>query len=228
LVSVIIPTYQERERLPGCLDGLLPEAARAGAEVLVVDGGSTDGTAALARGRAGLRVLTAPRGRGRQMNAGARAARGSLLLFLPADTALPAGALERLGAIDRAGQPLAGGFRQRFDRDRRALRVVSLLHNLRARLSGVSYGDQAPFVRREMFLELGGYREDQPMEDLEFGARLARRTRPRQLELEVVTSARRFDRSGDLRATLEAARLLLLWVLGRRSPKSRIFFDPVR
>ena len=81
------------------------------------------------------------------MNAGAQAAGGSLLVFLPADTRLPAGALEALSSIDRAGHPLAGGFRQRFDCDRRALRVVSLLHNARARLSGVFYGDQVPFVQ---------------------------------------------------------------------------------
>jgi hypothetical protein len=162
------------------------------------------------------------------MNAGARLATGSLLVFLPADTRLPEGALRRLDAIDRDRVLPAGGFRQRFDSPRRFLRVISRLHNLRAMITGVCYGDQVPFVSRELFEELGGLREDLPMEDVDFGARLARRVRPRLLELYVTTSARRFDRSGDLRGAAIAALLLLVRCLSGRVLPSRTFFEPIR
>ena len=228
MISVIVPTYCEQACLPGCLAALMPQAHRVGAEVLVVDGGSDDGTQSTARATEDVRLLTATRGRASQLNVGARAARGSLLVFLSADTLLPAGALERLAAIDREGQVRAGGFRQRFNTSRRFLRGISRLHNLRARLTGVFYGDQAPFLRRELFEELGGFREGVDLEDVEFGTRLRRRVRPRQLELTVTTSSRRFDRHGDLRATLDAAALLLGWVVLRRVGRSRIFFTPVR
>jgi rSAM/selenodomain-associated transferase 2 len=228
LVSVIIPTYRECSRLPLCLAALLPPAQRLGIEVLVVDGGSDDGTREWAASRAGIRLLEARRGRASQMNAGARAARGSLFLFLPADTLLPDTALPRLAVIDRRGTPPAGGFRQRFDGERRFLRMVSLLHNARARLTGVFYGDQAPFVRRELFFALGGYREEIDMEDVDFGSRLRRHARTTMLDLGVVTSSRRFDAAGDLRATATAAGLLLGRAVLRRVPRSRTFFSTIR
>ena len=228
MVSVVIPVYRERLRLPGCLAELMPQAREVSAEVLVVDGGSADGTLEAAGEHSGVVPLSAPRGRGVQMNVGARAARGSLLVFLPADTRLPAGALVALDAIDRSGRPLAGGFRMRFDAQRPALKLIAALHNLRARLTGVFYGDQVPFLRRELFFEVGGFPEETAMEDVEFGSRLRRQVRPRQLDLEVETSARRFDRAGDLRATLDAAYVLAYWKLRGKPPDSQIFFRPVR
>jgi hypothetical protein len=108
------------------------------------------------------------------------------------------------------------------------LRAVSWLHNLRARCTGVCYGDQVPFVRRDLFFSVGGFREDVDMEDVDLGARLRRRVRPVLLDLEVVTSSRRFDQAGDLRATAVAAGLLFSRALARRVPRSKTFFDPVR
>jgi rSAM/selenodomain-associated transferase 2 len=228
VISVIVPVLRERQRLPVCLAALRPQARRHGAEIVVVDGGSDDGTRDVADMFPEVRWIDAPRGRGRQMNAGARVARGSLLVFLPADTVLPPNALTLLDRFDRERRPEAGGFRQRFDSPRRVLRLISTLHNLRAALTGVFYGDQVPFVRRELFLSLNGYREDTDMEDVEFGVRLRRRARPRQMALRVVTSSRRFDRAGDLRATAVAAGLLFSRAFLRRVPRSRTFFDPVR
>ena len=228
MFSVVIPALCEEERLPACLDAVLAQLPGAGVEILVVDGGSDDGTREVVARRPTVRWLDSARGRGRQMNVGARAARGSLLVFLPADTLLPDGALERLCAIDRAGTPVSGGFRQRFDNPRPFLRAISRLHNLRARCTGVCYGDQVPFVRRDLFFAVGGYSEKCDMEDVDLGARLRRRVRPSLLDLEVVTSARRFDHSGDLRATAVAAGLLFARVVLRRVPKSSTFFDPVR
>jgi rSAM/selenodomain-associated transferase 2 len=228
MVSVVIPVLCERARLPGCLDAVLGQHGSAAIELIVVDGGSDDGTREVVSRRPAVRWIEAQRGRGRQMNVGARAARGSLLVFLPADTLLPDGAVERLRQIDSAGSPEAGGFRQRFDSPRRVLRAVSWLHNMRARCTGVCYGDQVPFVRRELFFAVGGYREEIDMEDVDLGARLRRRVRPRLLGLEATTSSRRFDQAGDLRATAVAAGLLLSRTFARRVPRSRTFFDPVR
>ena len=102
------------------------------------------------------------------------------------------------------------------------------LHNLRAKLSGVIYGDQVPFVRAELFQKVGGYREEIDMEDVELGTRLKRRVRPCLLDLTVTTSSRRFDRAGDLRATFHAALLLANWTFFRRVGRSRTFFSAVR
>ncbi len=228
MVSVVIPVLNEARLLPSCLASVTARTVDPTIEVLVVDGGSEDGSAELAHGRPGVRVIEAERGRGRQMNRGASESSGTLLVFLPADTRLPAGALQTLRRVDRDAAPAAGGFRQRFDARRPALRLVSATSNLRARLTGIFYGDQVPFVRRELFLELGGYREDVHMEDLELFVRLRRRCRPRQLPLTVTTSSRRFDRGGDLATSVEAARLTLAWLLFRRIPRSRRFFTPVR
>lgn len=228
MVSVVIPVLNEARLLPRCLERVAGQAREAGAEVLVVDGGSDDGSGTLAGAWPGVRKLRTARGRGRQMNAGAHKARGSLLVFLPADTMLPDGALPALARIDRNGLPVAGGFRQRFDADRPLLRAVSAASNLRARVTGIFYGDQVPFLRRELFEHLGGYREDVEMEDLELGCRLRRRCRPRALSLTVTTSARRFDRGGDLRTGAEALRLTLAWLFLRRVPRSSRFFTPVR
>lgn len=228
MVSVILPVLDEESYLPACLDALLSQAVAARAEVLVVDGGSADSTRGIATRRAGVRVLSSPRGRGAQMNAGARTAAGTILVFLPADTILPPQALAVLAGVDRAGRPEAGGFRQRFDVDRPVLRVLSALHNRRAAWTGVFYGDQVPFIRQELFWRLGGFREDTDMEDVEFGERLRYETRPRQLGWTVTTSARRFERAGALRATFEAARLLAAWSLTGRAPRSETFFTLVR
>ena len=229
-ISVVIPCFREEKRLPGCLDAIVGPAAERGAEVLVVDGGSEDATVARAesyRGR-GVSVLQAPRGRGSQMNAGAREARGRYLVFLPADTLLPAEAWPLLDGLECPDAPLAGGFRHRFDRDRVGLRMISRLHDLRARLSGVYYGDQVPFVRRDLFLALGGYDPASDMEDALFGSRLRRFVTLRTLPAHVTTSARRFDRFGDLRATAAAAMILGSRTFLRRVPASQIFFDVVR
>jgi len=228
MVSIVIPVYREEQRLPGCLGTVAPGARSRGMELIVVDGGSDDGTVDAAHRCGATRVIEAPRGRGSQMNAGAAVSRGSLLAFLPADTSLPDDGLEALATVDQCGLPLAGGFTHRFDRRRRLLGAVSCLHNLRSSLTGIFYGDQVPFVRRRIFLEMGGFRQGVDMEDVEFGARLRRRVRSRRLAPRVVTSARRFDEAGDLRATAEVLYLLFFWTLLRRAPPSRIFFSPVR
>ncbi|MFQ6673078.1 MAG: TIGR04283 family arsenosugar biosynthesis glycosyltransferase, partial [Candidatus Tectimicrobiota bacterium] len=173
-ISVIIPAYNEEASLPRTLGHLFAQPGSF--EVLVVDGGSTDKTADVARAHLSVRVLTSPKGRAVQMNRGARAARGRALLFLHADTLLPPGALSRVAALcDQVGPDrLAGAFWHGFDERAFPLRVVSLLDNFRCWWTRVPYGDQAIFVGRELFWRLGGFDEGAPAEDLDFATRLAR------------------------------------------------------
>jgi rSAM/selenodomain-associated transferase 2 len=204
-LSIVIPALDEAPNLAQ----LLPELSLRcpGAEVIVVDGGSRDQTADTVAGRPGVRLLASERGRARQMNAGARAARGDVLLFLHADTRLPAGAT---GAIETVlaepGAP-GGRFDVRFDRDRRVFRMIAWFMNARSRATGICTGDQAIFVRRADFEAVGGYPDIALMEDIELSRRLKRRGGLRPLRLRVTTSARKWEREGPLRT------IGLMWAL---------------
>jgi rSAM/selenodomain-associated transferase 2 len=192
-VSIIVPALDEAASIAVSLDALAPLRA-AGHEVIVVDGGSRDGTVALSRGRADAVIETA-RGRARQLNAGAALARGEVLLFLHADTRLPANALSRVS------QALAGGrdwgrFDVRIEGRSRWLPLIAALMNLRSRFTGIATGDQAIFVRRTLFLGLGGYADQPLMEDIELSRRLRTLARPACLRDRVVTSGRRWDVRG--------------------------------
>jgi rSAM/selenodomain-associated transferase 2 len=203
-LSIIIPALNEAAAIADTLAALAPLRQR-GAEVIVVDGGSADGTAHLAAAGAD-QVLTAERGRARQMNAGAAAAHGELLLFLHADTRLPADA----DALVRAA--LAHGARWgRFDvfieGRPRLLRVVAWFMNRRSRLTGIATGDQAIFVERALWQQLGGYAELPLMEDVELSQRLRAVARPACLSERVVTSGRRWEQRGPWRT------IFLMWRL---------------
>jgi rSAM/selenodomain-associated transferase 2 len=194
IVSVVIPTLDEAERI-----ALTVAAAVApGVEVLVVDGGSADGTVAAAE-RAGARVLTAPRGRGAQLAAGAAAARGEILLFVHADTRLPAGFAAAARATLSGPRIALGAFRLGIDAPGLRFRCVELLVRLRCALFGMPYGDQALFVRRELYGELGGFANLPAMEDFDFVLRARRRGRVAMAPLAVRTSARAWRRHGVLR-----------------------------
>ncbi|MCI1191005.1 TIGR04283 family arsenosugar biosynthesis glycosyltransferase [Calidifontimicrobium sp. SYSU G02091] len=204
-VSIVVPALNEAAGIAATLGVLAPWRA-AGHEVIVVDGGSTDATARLATAWAD-RVLAAPRGRARQMNAGAAAARHGVLLFLHADTRLPPGAL---AAVERALQRGAawGRFDVRIDGRSRGLAVVAALMNLRSRATGIATGDQAIFVRRDAFDAVGGFPDQPLMEDVELSRRLKRSAgRPACLRERVVTSGRRWDEHGVWRT------VWLMWTL---------------
>ena len=194
-ISVVVPALDEESELGPCLDSVARQCPPAH-EVLVVDGGSRDATRELARA-AGARVVESARGRGRQLNAGAREARGELLLFLHADTRLPEGALAAV--LDGLSDPACAGgaFHKRFRQAPRLNRGVRWRTRLWHRFGAV-FGDQALFLRRRDFLELGGFREDLEAEDAELMRRLAGRGRIELLELEVETSARRLESEGTL------------------------------
>ena len=194
MVSVIVPTYNEEKALPATLDGLLRQ--RGAYEVIVVDGGSSDRTRDIVEAEPRLRFETAPKGRALQMNAAARLARGVWLLFLHADTLLPEGAICRLNSLEDDAVYQAGGFRHCFSGTDWRLKMISWLDNRRAELTQIIYGDQALFVRRRLFEQLGGFPEQPVLEDLLFCKKLKRVTKPLLLDQCVITDSRKFVQMG--------------------------------
>lgn len=191
-LSIIVPTLNEAKNIVPLLTHL--QAMReGGVEVIVVDGGSLDGTPALAASLAD-QVLAAPPGRARQMNFGAARANGLALLFLHADTRLPDDALR---AVDRAlNRRRWGRFNVRFESQRPLLWLVARMMNLRSCLTGIATGDQALFVTRAAFESVGGFPEQPLMEDIELSRRLKKTGSPACLKISVVTSARRWEAHG--------------------------------
>jgi rSAM/selenodomain-associated transferase 2 len=212
--SIILPVLDEAPQLEAALNALAPLARDS--EILVVDGGSRDGSAELARTlcRRGqdCRVLTAPRGRASQMNAGARVARGEVLIFLHGDCRLPADALDAIRlARHRTGW---GYFGVRLVGRAAMLRVVGTLMNLRGRVSRIATGDQAIWVERALFEHVGGYPDIALMEDLALSRALAHVTRPAMLAGPVRVSARRWERDGVWHTIVLMWRLRLAWAFG--------------
>jgi rSAM/selenodomain-associated transferase 2 len=211
-LSIIVPALDEAPGITAALRALQPLRAR-GHEVIVVDGGSGDGTAALALPLAD-RVLCAPRGRAAQMNHGASLASGDALVFLHADTRLPAEADRGIvEALTRAGR-VWGRFDVRLEGRSPLLGVVALCMNLRSRLTGIATGDQAIFASRAAFRTLGGYPAIALMEDIAFSRRARRLGAPACLRARVVTSGRRWDRHGVWRTVFLMWRLRLAYFFG--------------
>lgn len=204
LLSVVIPVRNEALALPCLLDDLAGLRA-AGAELIVVDGGSSDGTCELTRGRVD-QLLSAGAGRALQMNAGAAAARGEYLWFVHADTRISSESLNNLQAALSA-RPLWGRFDVRLSGSGLALWVIGWMISLRSRISGIASGDQGVFVLRQQFEALGGYAQIPLMEDLQLCRRLNALARPRCLRPPLLTSSRRWERHGIWRT------VLLMWCL---------------
>lgn len=204
-LSIIIPTLNEEQALPETLANVIMAAP--GCEIIVADGGSTDGTRVVAESIAGtaVRWVESERGRGAQMNAGARVAAGDVLLFLHADTQLPAGSPEMIRRALQDSRVVGGNFRVRFKPRGPLADFYTVCYNVRSRAK-VFYGDSAIFVRRDVFEGLGGYRHARIMEDVELVRRLRRAGRLRTIrEGEAVSSARRFTNAR------QGLRALALW-----------------
>ena len=215
-LSVIIPVLNEAAGIRSQLEAL-QDLRYKGALLILVDGGSDDDTLEQARLLVDQISLSA-RGRAVQMNAGARNSPSQVLLFLHADTTLPASAFERIHEAIQSGA-LWGRFDVRIDSARPLLRIVERMMNWRSRLTGIATGDQAIFVRREVFEQMGGFPDLPLMEDIALCARLKRLARPACLRERVVTSGRRWERHGVART------ILLMWRL-----RAKYFFgaDPVK
>jgi rSAM/selenodomain-associated transferase 2 len=211
-LSIIIPALNEAAGIAATLASLAPFRQR-GAQVIVVDGGSTDATAALARPLAD-EVLTAPRGRAAQMNAGAAAASGDVLVFLHADTVLPedADGLLRYGLADTGR--VWGRFDIAIEGRNPLLRVVASLMNWRSQITGIATGDQAVFVRRDTFAAVGGFPDIPLMEDVALSKRLKRVGKPLCLAARARTSGRRWTDNGVIRTVLLMWRLRLAYWFG--------------
>ncbi len=225
-ISIIVPVLNEAQGISESLAALAPLRAR-GHEVIVVDGGSSDKTPDLAS-RAADRVVSAPRGRASQMNAGAALARGEVLVFLHADTRLPEGAgariLQGLAASGRAW----GRFDVRIEGASVFLPVIAFFMNLRSRATGIATGDQAMFVRREAFEHAGGFPPLELMEDIALSRSLKRVSRPLCLAEKAVTSGRRWKRHGVLRTVFLMGWLRLAFFLGAAPASLARFYDSER
>jgi len=204
-LSVIVPLLNETQELPGLLERLSP-LIRNGSEVIVVDGGSDDGSAEIAE-RAGFTVVRASRGRARQMNAGASQASGDVLLFLHADTQLPDAAETAIAHGLADSGRVWGRFDVRITGRSPMLRVVGYLMNVRSRLTGIATGDQAMFVARSVFDTVGGFPDQPLMEDVELSSRLLGLSRPVCIARRVTTSGRRWETRGLWRT------IFLMWRL---------------
>jgi rSAM/selenodomain-associated transferase 2 len=203
MLSVIVPTLNEE----AIIAETLRRTRQAGVhELIVVDGGSTDATRAIAANLTDL-VLSAPQGRAAQMNAGAARASGDVLLFLHADTLVPDGFADAILAACRDPLVVGGRFDVDLQPSSPLLWLVGELMNRRSRLTRIATGDQAIFVRREVFERLGGYAPIPLMEDIEFCKRLKRAGRTACVRQRVVTSTRRWQAGGVVRT------ILLMWTL---------------
>ncbi len=208
-ISVILPALNEA----GGIARVVARAAEGAHEVIVADGGSDDATVEVARG-AGARVLRSAPGRALQMNAGARAASGDILLFLHADTLLPPGYDRVVRRTLRLPSAAAGAFSLGMDVDTPGLRWVAAWANWRSRILGWPYGDQGLFLRREVFFRVGPYPETPILEDVGLVRRLRRKGRVVTAAPAVATSARRWLRLGVLRTTATNQLILVAGLLG--------------
>jgi len=212
VISVVIPARNEAGHIAATLAPLQPLRQR-GHELIVVDGGSTDSTVVQAQPLADAVLSSAP-GRARQMNAGAQAARGTVLWFLHADTLAPPDADRLLLAALEDKHAAWGRFDVRLSGRQPLLRVVERQMNLRSCLSGIATGDQGIFVRRAAFDAVGGFPDQPLMEDIALSTRLKQIGKPVCLRPPLVTSSRRWESRGILRTILLMWRLRLLYALG--------------
>lgn len=203
-IAVVIPVLNEEQTIVATLRHTVSLGFD---EIVVVDGGSTDQTKAKAEAFDRVRVLTGQPGRARQLNAGAKACRSDVLLFLHADTRLPDCAKQHIESALADPAVSGGRFDVRFDNHSAWGWIISTFMNLRSRLTRISTGDQAMFVRRQIFERLGGFSDIPLMEDIEFSARLKQTGPTEALRETVITSFRRWERQGPLRT------ILLMWTL---------------
>jgi rSAM/selenodomain-associated transferase 2 len=211
-ISVIIPALNEEQHIATTLSRLNQPAI---GEVLIVDGGSHDATIShAASARPEARIMSAPKGRARQMNAGAAVAKGDVLLFLHADTVLPVTAGAEIVSELEDQSVVGGHFEVRLDEDTGLYWMIARLMNWRSRLTGIATGDQAIFVRRSVFDAIGGFPDIPIMEDVAFSKRLRHAGRTTTLTSYVVTSARRWARHGVARTIVLMWWMRLLFFLG--------------
>ncbi len=230
-IAVIIPVLNEEATLPFLLKGLPPLAF---GEIILVDGGSGDRTVEVANSlleplsHPHHRIISGPKGRAAQMNAGAAQANTDILLFLHADTELPHNVKRVVEQVLDQPQHVGGRFDVRFPHDRGFAWIISRMMNLRSRLSGICTGDQAMFVRRSVFESMGGFADLPLMEDLEFSRRLKRQGKVVALKDTVTTSFRRWEQHGPLQTIVRMWTLRFLYWVGRDPHALHQYYSHVR
>ncbi|MEI6309527.1 MAG: TIGR04283 family arsenosugar biosynthesis glycosyltransferase [bacterium] len=212
-ISVVMPVWQEEAFLPRSLESL--QVLEEGLEIVVVDGDPAGSSLRVIDDPEVVRLI-APKGRANQMNAGARQATGDVLLFLHADTTLPLGALEAIRGALAETKTVGGAFSPIFDSRMAFFRLLAWCHTWRARITRIPYGDQAIFIRREVFFGLGGYPEEPWLEDILLMRQVRRAGKVVILPDRAVTSARRFQNEGILRTAWRYAAAMILSFFGVR------------
>jgi rSAM/selenodomain-associated transferase 2 len=224
-LSVIVPMLDEERAIGPTLDAI--HAGAPGVEIIVVDGGSTDRSVEIARAR-GAQTMTAGRGRARQMNAGAAAAHGDALAFVHADTIVPATFASDIASALADPRVVGGRFDVELDELSLVSRLLGKLISLRSRLMRSATGDQAIFVRRDVFAAVGGFAQIDLCEDVDFARRLKHSGRVACLRSRVITSARRWRQNGVIRTVLRMWLIKSLFLAGVSPARLRRYYANVR
>ncbi|MBI5327641.1 MAG: TIGR04283 family arsenosugar biosynthesis glycosyltransferase [Deltaproteobacteria bacterium] len=207
-ISVIIPTLNEEDNLEHTLKSVGQDA-----EIIIADAGSSDSTIKIANGFTD-KIIMSEKGRGAQMDNGARMATGDIFLFLHADTRLPDGWMEKVAEALKDAKVVGGGFRLKINSGKFSFSIIEAIVNLRSRRLGFIYGDQAIFVRRDVFLSVGGFMGLPLMEDVDLMRRLKKVGKVILVDAQASTSPRRWEKRGVLRTTLRNWMFLSLYYLG--------------
>ena len=224
-ISIIIPVYQEETIICETLDTLKTLDDCASAEIIVVDGDPAQRTLR-ALSSYPVKTLAAPKGRSRQMNAGAAIARGAVLLFLHADSRLPRDALRHIQRVMFTQNTDAGAFELSIDASGPAFRVIERMASWRSRLTRIPYGDQAIFIKRSVFKNLGGYQPIPIMEDINLMQRIKKSGgKIAILRQKVRTSARRWHKEGVLTCTLRNWLISSAYYLGISPEKLKRYYS---
>ncbi|HUF42851.1 MAG TPA: TIGR04283 family arsenosugar biosynthesis glycosyltransferase [Verrucomicrobiae bacterium] len=223
-ISVVIPVFNEENTIAASLSALLPLNPH---EIIVVDGGSGDRTRVICDSFQ-VKVLLSGRGRARQMNHGARHATGDVLLFLHADTSLPKSAFQDIRSALSDPRPLGGRFDVELEGGHWMLKVIGRMISYRSRVTRVGTGDQAIFVRREVFKRMGGYPDIPLMEDIAFCRTLKRLGDVACLQSRVITSGRRWEADGVWRTILRMWTLKALYLAGVSPVRLNQFYADTR
>ena len=208
-ISVIIPTLNEEKTISRCLEDIVDDPH---IEIIVSDGGSTDRTVEIAERYKDVKIISSPMGRGVKMNAGASYAHGEILLFLHADCILSTEAILNIRDIFENNRIVGGAFKIKLLSDKLPYRLIETGINFRSRVFKLPYGDQGLFVKRTVFMEMGGFKEMNVCEDLDFICRLKRCGKIAILNEKIFSSVRRWENSGILRTSLRNQFLLASYV----------------